>query len=94
MYGEYLNMVISMSADEFFDMMWNQKNEIYQDILKYEEVFDFAWRKFLGLKLDGPVESRRSSFCVYALPVVLNRPFSIFRTLTFPNLDIPSSDHN
>ena len=46
MYGEYLNMVISMSADEFFDMMWNQKNEIYQDILEYEEVFDFAWRKF------------------------------------------------
>ena len=46
MYGEYLNMVINMSADEFFDMMWNQKNEIYQDILEYEEVFDFAWRKF------------------------------------------------
>ena len=47
MYGEYLNVVIGMSADDFFDMMWNQKNEIYQDILKYEEIFEFAWRKFL-----------------------------------------------
>ena len=46
MYGEYLNVVIDMSADDFFDMMWNQKNEIYQDILKYEEIFEFAWRKF------------------------------------------------
>ena len=46
MYGEYLNVVIGMSADDFFDMMWNQKNEIYQDILKYEEIFEFAWRKF------------------------------------------------
>ena len=46
MYGEYLNIVIDMSADDFFDMMWNQKNEIYQDILKYEEIFEFAWRKF------------------------------------------------
>ena len=46
MYGEYLNIVIGMSADNFFDMMWNQKNEIYQDILKYEEIFEFAWRKF------------------------------------------------
>ena len=45
MYGEYLNVVIGMSADDFFDMMWNQKNEIYQDILKYEEIFEFAWRK-------------------------------------------------
>lgn len=49
MYGEYLNIVIGMSADDFFDMMWNQKNEIYQDILKYEEIFEFAWRKFLIL---------------------------------------------
>ena len=46
MYGEYLNVVIGMSADDFFDMMWNQKNEIYQDILKYEEIIEFAWRKF------------------------------------------------
>ena len=46
MYGEYLNMYIGMSADEFLDMMWNQKNEMYQDILEYEEVFDFSWRKF------------------------------------------------
>ena len=67
MYGEYLNMVINMSADEFFDMMWNQKNEIYQDILEYEEVFDFAWRKFYGLKLDGPAESRRSYFYIRSI---------------------------
>ena len=61
MYGEYLNVVIGMSADDFFDMMWNQKNEIYQDILKYEEIFEFAWRKFPNPVFYQPFASVRAA---------------------------------
>ena len=43
---EYINVVLGLSCDDFFDLMWNPANEIWQEIMVLEEMSDYTIGKF------------------------------------------------
>lgn len=43
---EYVNVVLALSCDDFWQIMWNPANEIWQQMMIREEIRDYTIRKY------------------------------------------------